>query len=110
MDWIMLRHWLNSNWKLLIMLALVTFFVVFSGYRKISGIEAIVYGRIIRIEQGTSAELNALAWIKLDNGLSLSAPLPSRTNCITGSRIELARRSSALGYQYQPTLKACDTP
>lgn len=110
MEWLQLRYWVWKYWSLLLIMSIAISVMIVGGIRLTSDIDAITHGRIIRIEQSHDKAFRARAWIRLDDGQTISTTLPSRTNCFTGSRIEMARRSGPFGYKYQPTLKACEDP
>ncbi|MBL0914643.1 MAG: hypothetical protein IBJ13_03745 [Sphingopyxis sp.] len=99
--------WLRSSWKAGIFIAAAVSVAVTWGLFSTTGIDHLVVGTVVRIEQTGSKQLDTRAIVKLGEARQVEIALPSRTNCRTGAKIHLVQRDNVIGRSFRAALPAC---
>ena len=77
------------------------------SYISATGVETVVRGTVVRIEQIGTRQLLTRTVVRLANGSEAVVLLPSRTTCSTGSAIRIIQRDNSLGRTFHAALVAC---
>lgn len=100
---------LAANWVTLCIVAVTIVLTAGFGWFSTSGTDRIITGQIVRIEQLGLKSLDSRAVVRLEGNRQITIVLPSKTNCFTGSEIQILERENLAGRTYRAALNECSS-